>query len=93
MKASTVITAAESLQLTKDSGDVYSFSGEVVVEGTGAILVGDSTGLVYVYSNDAAEAVDVGDFVCKAVNCCSNFAAAVNNIVIINIRCCKPFVF
>ena len=63
MKASTVITAAEYLQLTKDSGDVYSFSGEVVVEGTGAILVGDSTGLVYVYSNDAAEAVDVGDFV------------------------------
>lgn len=63
MKASTVITAAEYLQLTNDTGDVYSFSGEVVVEGTGAILVGDSTGLVYVYSNDAAEKVDVGDFV------------------------------
>lgn len=63
MKASTVITAAEYLQLTNDTGDVYSFSGEVVVEGTGAILVGDSTGLVYVYSNDAAEKADVGDFV------------------------------
>ena len=63
MKASTVITAAEYLQITNDTGDVYSFSGEVVVEGTGAILVGDSTGLVYVYSNDAAEKADVGDFV------------------------------
>lgn len=63
MKASTVITAAEYLQLTNDTGDAYSFSGEVVVEGTGAILVGDSTGLVYVYSNDAAEKADVGDFV------------------------------
>ena len=63
MKASTVVTAAEYLQLTNDTGDVYSFSGEVVVEGTGAILVGDSTGVVYVYSNDAAEKANVGDFV------------------------------
>ena len=63
MKASTVVTAAEFLAMTSDSGDVYSFSGEVVVEGSGAILVGDSTGLVYVYANEASEAANVGDFV------------------------------
>ena len=63
MKASTVITAAEYLQLTNDTGDVFSFSGEVVVEGDGAILVGDSTGLVYVYASEASKAADVGDFV------------------------------
>lgn len=63
MKASTVITAAEYLQITNDPGDVFSFSGEVVVEGDGAILVGDSTGLVYVYASEASKAADVGDFV------------------------------
>ena len=63
MKASTVITAAEYLQITNDTGDAYSFSGEVVVEGDGAILVGDSTGLVYVYASEASKAADVGDFV------------------------------
>ena len=63
MKASIVITAAEYLQITNDTGDAYSFSGEVVVEGDGAILVGDSTGLVYVYASEASKAADVGDFV------------------------------
>ena len=63
LKQSTIVTAKEFLAITETSEDVYGLYGQVVVEGDGAVLVGDSTGLVYVYSNDVAKAVEVGDYV------------------------------
>ena len=63
IKESTIVTASQFLAVTNDTGTVYGMYGEVFAEGYGCLLVGDSTGFVYVYSNDCAKVADVGDFV------------------------------